>query len=77
MSIVAVTDIAAAGILRNANPIKPFMVFSVKYIGILEMIVLCFGMHGKDILEHINVTCHVCYIGIYLITLLNILMPRY
>jgi hypothetical protein len=31
VSIVAKTDIAAAGVLRNANTLTPFMVFSVKY----------------------------------------------
>ena len=42
-------------------------------------IVMClhFRMQKEDILEHTNVTYHLCNIGIYLITLLNILMPRY
>ena len=34
---------------------------------------LHFRMQKEDILEHTNVTCHLCNIGMYLIKLLNIL----
>jgi len=59
----------------------------VQHIGILEMIVLRSSMHGEDILEHTNAKCFLCAlqstcrplcdVSIHLITLLNILMPRY
>ena len=31
--------------------------YLVQHVGILEMIVLCFGMHGEDIRERTNAEC--------------------
>ena len=64
-----------------------YIVRLIVAVGILKQIVLCFSMRGKDVFEHTNVECHLCAlkstcrplsnIDIHLITIVNILMPRY
>ena len=41
----------------------------VKYIGVFEMIALCFSMQEEDAIEHTIVKCHVFTLTIDLLTI--------